>query len=81
MIVIAFLSRILFAELKDVRLATGVKSVAPRNSDGKLTVITESGAVEMYDAVIMATHADISLAILGKSCPQALPQPTLPYEI
>jgi len=53
-----------------VRLGTGIKSVAPRNSEGKLAVTTEAGAVEMYDAVIMATHADISLAILGDTCPK-----------
>lgn len=58
------------AELKDVRASTGVKSVTPRNAQGKLVVATEAGEVEEYDAVIMATHADVSLAILGDACPQ-----------
>lgn len=60
------------AELKDVRLGTGIKSVAPRDAQGKVVVTTEAGAAEEYDAVIMATHADVSLAILGDSCPQVL---------
>ena len=48
----------------------GVKAVAPRNGQGKVAVTTEAGVVEEYDSVIMATHADVSLAILGDACPQ-----------
>ena len=59
------------AELEDARSGTGIQSIRPADSEGgHVTVTTEAGDVATYDAVIMATHADVSLAMLGDSCPQ-----------
>jgi predicted NAD/FAD-binding protein len=55
------------AELPDVRTSAGVKSVRRNRGSGdeKVTVTTEDGASEEFDAVVLATHSDVTLAILG----------------
>lgn len=55
-------------ELPDVRTGCGVFSVK-RSSElgGPVTVTLESGVVLQYDAVVLATHSDVSLALLGES--------------
>ncbi|TPX62019.1 hypothetical protein SpCBS45565_g07091 [Spizellomyces sp. 'palustris'] len=50
----------------DVRLNTAVVSVE-RQKDGKLIVVDASGNRETYDHVVLATHTDQALKILGES--------------
>ena len=35
-----------------------------------MEVTTEDGCLEVFDSVILATHSDVSLAMLGDKCPQ-----------
>ena len=59
------------SELEDARAGVGIRSIEPANGDGgRVTLITDAGDEAAYDAVILATHADISLKMLGGSCPQ-----------
>jgi predicted NAD/FAD-binding protein len=59
------------AELEDAHTGVGIRSVKTADSEGgRVTITTEAGAVATYDAVVLATHADVSLAMLGDSCPQ-----------
>lgn len=53
------------AELPDVRTSTPISSLQ-RNSNGSVTLITAAGKKETFDAVVLATHSDISLQILGQ---------------
>lgn len=54
--------------LSDVRTSTPVASVkrSPDGSNGPVTVTTEAGDVSEFDQVVLATHSDIALKILGK---------------
>lgn len=52
-------------ELPDVRTSTPISSLQ-RNSNGSVTLITAAGKKETFDAVVLATHSDISLQILGQ---------------
>ena len=59
------------AGLEDAQAGVGIRSIEPAaGSGGRVTLTTDAGDVVAYDAVILATHADTSLAMLGKSCPQ-----------
>jgi len=50
--------------LDDIRLDTEVLSVTS-NSEGKLIVRYDTGEEE-YDKIVMATHSDTTLKILGE---------------
>ena len=54
--------RRLLADLDDVRLATPVTGVR-RTADA--VEVTAAGQVERFDQIVMATHSDQSLALLG----------------
>ncbi len=59
------------SELEDARAGVGIRSIKPADGDGgRVTLTTDAGDEISYDAVILATHANISLAMLGGSCPQ-----------
>jgi len=59
------------SELEDARAGVGIKSIKPVDGDGgRVTLTTDAGDETSYDAVILATHANISLAMIGGSCPQ-----------
>ncbi|MEF8701080.1 MAG: FAD-dependent oxidoreductase [Candidatus Accumulibacter sp. UW26] len=60
--------RRLAAAIDDIRLATAVRQV--RRSPSGLTVHSD-GAVEPYDAVVLACHSDQALAILGDAATPA----------
>ena len=63
--------QLLPAELPEVRTGCPVARVVPAAGPGqKVTVQTEAGQEDQYDAVIMATHSDISKALLDKAAPQ-----------
>lgn len=47
-------------------MKTSVRHVSP-SSDGRVRIHLENGSSEMYDHVILATHADQALEILGSS--------------
>lgn len=53
------------ADLDDVRLGSVVRSV--KNSDHDRVLVETTSGVEAFDAVVMATHADVTLKILGSS--------------
>ena len=51
--------------------ASASGSIEPADTDGgRVTVTTAAGDVATYDAVVLATHADVSLAMLGDRCPR-----------
>jgi predicted NAD/FAD-binding protein len=54
-------------ELPDVRTACAVTRVTPEKEDGSCRPVVHSGngAKEEFDAVVLATHSDVSLALLG----------------
>ncbi|GFH08373.1 amino_oxidase domain-containing protein, partial [Haematococcus lacustris] len=63
-----YVKRVL-AELPDVRTSTGVQSAvraAPGAPGPAVRLTTESGEVLGFDAVVFATHSDITLRILGQ---------------
>ena len=63
--------RLLPAELPGVRTGCPVARVIPAlGPEQKVTVQTEGGQEDQYDAVIMATHSDISQALLEKAAPK-----------
>ena len=63
--------QLLPAELPDVRTGCPVARVIPAlGPDQKVAVQTEAGQEHQYDAVIMATHSDISKALLEKAAPK-----------
>lgn len=56
------------SELPDVRTSTPVASVTRSsngNGDGGVTVTTAAGDQSSFDAVVLATHSDVSLKLLG----------------
>jgi predicted NAD/FAD-binding protein len=57
------------AELPDVRTSTPISSLQ-RNSNGTVTLTTAAGKRETFDAVVLATHSDTSLQILGQGATQ-----------
>lgn len=57
------------AELPDVRVATPVTSVASAGPQGPVTVTASDGEGQ-YDAVVMATHSDVTLRLLGSGAPE-----------
>ena len=60
-----YVDRIL-AELPDVRTSCPVTSVTPAAAPGgPVVVIAAGGREEEYDSVLLATHADVSLRLLG----------------
>lgn len=66
----AYVQRIL-AHLPSVRVGDGVKSIRRSSTAiagleaGPVTVTLESGEALTFDALVMATHADVTLGILG----------------
>ena len=58
------------AELPDVRTSTPVESVRSLGAQGPVRVTAAGGASEEFDAVLLATHSDISLKMLGGEGPQ-----------
>ncbi|GAA4367653.1 NAD(P)/FAD-dependent oxidoreductase [Nocardioides caricicola] len=58
----------LAARLPDVRRGTPVTSVI-RHDDG-VDVITADGSTQTFDQVVLATHADQALAVLGDATPE-----------
>jgi cyclopropane-fatty-acyl-phospholipid synthase len=57
------------SELPDVRTSTAVSRVV--RSGSKVTVHDERGGTEVYDQLVMATHTDVSLKILGDDATDA----------
>ena len=57
------------SELPDVRTSTAVKRVV--RSGSKVTVHDERGGAEDFDQLVMATHTDVALKILGKDATEA----------
>jgi predicted NAD/FAD-binding protein len=66
-------------ELSDVRVGCGVAAVTSLGPEGPVLVRSEDGVEETYDAVILATHSDVSLALLGDACPGVRPSCCLRY--
>ena len=58
------------AELPDVRTSTPVESVRSLGEQGPVRVTATGGASEEFDAVLLATHSDVSLKMLGEEGPQ-----------
>jgi predicted NAD/FAD-binding protein len=58
------------AELPDVRTSTPVARVTPAAEGCPAVVHTEAGAAEEFDAVVLATHTDTTLAALGDGAPE-----------
>lgn len=58
------------AELRDVRTNCAVASVESLGPEGPVCVRTGGGKSEQFDKVVLATHSDVSLALLGSACPQ-----------
>lgn len=56
--------------LPDVRTGTPVTSVKSLGAEGPVQLTAADGAAE-YDGVVLATHSDVSLKILGEQGPQA----------
>ena len=63
-------SCLLIAELRDVRTSCAVVSVEPVGPTGPVRIRTADGKTEQFDKVVLATHSDTSLALLGSTCPQ-----------
>lgn len=62
---------LILAELPDVRTGTGIASVIPAGTgQHQVKVTTEAGDMDYYDAVVLATHTDTSLHMLGDSAPK-----------
>lgn len=60
--------RRLTAPFRDrIRLKTAVTSVEPEN--GKVRVVLKNGESNLFDKVVLATHADISVKLLKKPTP------------
>ncbi len=57
-----------FAELKDVRTSTTVTHVTPATAGQQASVTTQDGSQERFDAVVLATHSNTSLQLLGDRC-------------
>jgi len=57
------------AELPDVRTSTPVKSVRSLGPQGPVAITASDGEAQ-YDAVVMATHSDVTLRLLGSDGPQ-----------
>lgn len=57
------------AELRDVRTGCPVEAVESLGAAGPVRVRTAGGKAEEFDAVVLATHTDTSLALLGGACP------------
>jgi predicted NAD/FAD-binding protein len=65
-------NRLFTAELRDVRTSCAVVSVESVGAAGPVCVRTADGKTEQFDKVVLATHSDISLALLGSTCPQVV---------
>ena len=57
------------AELPDVRTSTAVSRV--ERGRGKVTVHDAGGGTEVFDQLVMATHTDVTLRILGDGATEA----------
>lgn len=65
------------AELRDVRCGCPVAGVTPAATPGApVAVHLQDGASEQFGAVVLATHSDVSLALLGSACPPVAPRRT-----
>lgn len=57
------------ADLPDIRVGTPVTSVVSATPSGPVTVHASDGKAE-YDAVILATHSDVSLRLVEQGAPK-----------
>ena len=64
----AYVERIV-KEITRVHTSRPVRAV--RRSDVGVTVVDASGAAEEYDQIVLATHADVSLRLLGEGATEA----------
>jgi predicted NAD/FAD-binding protein len=55
----------LIARLDDVRLSTPVRSIRRDDATQGVTVVTDAAGPERFDAVVLASHAPTSLALLA----------------
>lgn len=51
-------------ELPDVRVSTAVTAIRSKGSHGPVEVEAESGAIDAYDAIVCATHSDLTAKLL-----------------
>lgn len=56
-------------DLPDIRVGTPVTSVVSATPSGPVTVHASDGKAE-YDAVILATHSDVSLRLVEQGAPK-----------
>ena len=69
------------AELRDVRCGCPVAGVHPAVAPGApVEVHLQDGTSEQFGAVVLATHSDVSLALLGSACPPVAP-PRAPAQV
>ncbi|TPX59769.1 hypothetical protein PhCBS80983_g02187 [Powellomyces hirtus] len=61
----SYVTKIL-TNLPDVRLNTAVQSIKRNGAGGKIVLTDSAGNTETYDHIIMATHTDQALKILGE---------------
>ncbi|GAX82389.1 hypothetical protein CEUSTIGMA_g9817.t1 [Chlamydomonas eustigma] len=56
------------SELRDVRTGRPVASIKRPSAKGggKVIITTEQGEMDQFDAVVLATHSDISMRLLGE---------------
>ena len=53
-----------------MRTKCAIVSVESLGPEGPVCVQTAGGKTEQFDKVVLATHSDVSLALLGSACPQ-----------
>ena len=61
------------ADLEDTRVNAEVTGITPATPLSAVSVETSDGRKQEFNAVILATHSDTSLRLLGHNPPQARP--------